>query len=126
MTGWITVIGTTLALSLFSPYAEKIPQLRGYVMSHKHESLLRSIFDGPVSGNVHWREVESMLTHLGAKVEPHHGASFRVLLNGVEGFLHRPHNSNTCTKQELRHVRDYLSSAGVSPSQLQAEQQQQQ
>jgi hypothetical protein len=47
-------------------------------------------------------------------------------LNGVEGFLHRPHNSNTCTKQELRHVRDYLSSAGVSPSQLQAEQQQQQ
>ena len=37
--------------------------------------------------------------------------------------LHRPHNSNTCTKQELRHVRDYLSSAGVSLSQLQAEQQ---
>jgi hypothetical protein len=25
VTGWITVIGTTLALSLFSPYAEKIP-----------------------------------------------------------------------------------------------------
>jgi len=87
-------------------------------MSHKHQSLLRSIFDGPVSGNVHWREVESMLVHLGATVEPHHGASFRVVLNGVEGFLHRPHNSNTCTKQELRHVRDYLSSAGVSLSQL--------
>jgi len=31
--------------------------------------------------------------------------------------LHRPHNSNTCSKQELRHVRDYLVSAGVSPSQ---------
>jgi len=53
-------------------------------------------------------------------------ARVSILLNGVEGFLHRPHNSNTCTKQELRHVRDYLSSAGVSPSQLQAEQQQQQ
>lgn len=89
-------------------------------MSHKQESLLRSIFEGPVSGNVHWREVESMLTHLGAKVEPHHGASFRVVLNGVEGFIHRPHNSNTCTKQELRHVRDYLVSAGVSPSQAEA------
>jgi len=86
-------------------------------MSHKHESLLRSIFEGPVSGNVHWREVESMLTHLGAKVEPHHGASFRIEINGVEGFLHRPHNSNTCSKQELRHVRDYLTSAGVDPLQ---------
>ena len=83
-------------------------------MSHKHEQLLHSILEGPVSGNVHWREVESMLTHLGAKVEPHHGASFHVVLNGVEGFLHRPHNSTTCTKQELRHLRDYLTSAGVS------------
>ena len=83
-------------------------------MSHKHHSLLRSIFEEPVSGNVHWREIEAMLTHLGAKVEPHHGASFRVTLNGVEGFLHRPHNSTTCTKQELRHVRDYLVSAGVT------------
>jgi hypothetical protein len=88
-------------------------------MSHKHEILLRSIFEGPMGGNVHWREVESMLTHLGAVVEPHHGASFRVILNGVEGFIHRPHNSPTCTKQELRHVRDYLVSAGVSLSQLQ-------
>ncbi len=83
-------------------------------MRHKHESLLETIFDGPVSGNVHWREVEAMLVHLGAQVEPHHGASVRVELNGVEGFLHRPHNSPTCTKQELRHVRDYLASAGVS------------
>lgn len=89
-------------------------------MSHKHESLLRSIFEGRVSGNVHWREVESMLTHLGARVEPHHGASFRVVLNEVEGFIHRPHNSNTCTKQELRHVRDFLVSAGVSLPQAQS------
>ncbi|MDT3706079.1 MAG: type II toxin-antitoxin system HicA family toxin [Thiobacillus sp.] len=89
-------------------------------MGHKHEILLRSIFGGPLGANVHWREVEAMLAHLGAKVEPHHGASFRVVLNGVEGIIHRPHNSPTCTKQELRHVRDFLESAGVSASQLQA------
>ncbi len=82
-------------------------------MSHKHESLLYAIFKGPVSGNVHWREIESLLIHLGAQLAPHHGANFRVELNGVEGFLHRPHNNNTCTKQELRHVCDYLASAGV-------------
>lgn len=82
-------------------------------MSHKYEILLRSLFEGSVGANVHWREVESMLAHLGARVEPHHGASFRVELNGVEGFIHRPHNSPTCSKQELRHVRDFLVSAGV-------------
>ncbi len=86
-------------------------------MSHKHDTLLRAIFDGPVSSNIHWREVESLLAHLGATLEPHHGASFRVVLNGIEGFLHRPHQSNTCTKQEIRHLRDYLASAGVTLSQ---------
>ena len=86
-------------------------------MSHKHDTLLHAIFDGPVSSNIHWREVESLLAHLGATLEPHHGASFRVVLNGIEGFLHRPHQSNTCTKQEIRHLRDYLASAGVTLSQ---------
>ena len=90
-------------------------------MRHKYESLLHTIFEGHVRGNVHWREVESMLTPLGARVEPHHGASFRVVLNGVEGFIHRPHNSPTCTKQELRHVRDNLAAAGVSPAPPRAE-----
>jgi hypothetical protein len=90
-------------------------------MSHKHENLMHVIFEGPASANVHWREVESLLSHLGAKLEPHHGASFRVVLNGVEGFLHRPHNSNTCTKQEIRHLRDYLASAGVTLSQYEAD-----
>jgi hypothetical protein len=99
---------------------EEVPGRMNPAMSHKHDILLRSIFEGPVSGNVHWREVESMLAHLGASVEPHHGASFRVILNGVEGFIHRPHNSTTCTKQELRHVRDLLAAAGVTLSQLHA------
>lgn len=82
-------------------------------MSHKYDHLMHAIFDGPVSGNVHWREIESLLTHLGATIDAHHGASFRVVLNGVEGFLHRPHNSTTCTKDEVRHVRDFLKSAGI-------------
>jgi len=38
-------------------------------MSHKHEQLLKTIFHDPISGNIHWREVESLLSHLGAEVE---------------------------------------------------------
>lgn len=61
-------------------------------MSH-HLNLLRTIFQDPVSGNIHWREIESLLHHLGATVEPSHGARFRVVLNNVEGILHHPHHS---------------------------------
>ncbi len=83
-------------------------------MSHKHERLLQSIFHEPVSANIHWREVESLLHHLGATVEPLQGARLRVVLNKVEGVLHRPHHSNVCTKQEIRHLRDFLASARVT------------
>lgn len=89
-------------------------------MSHKHANLLHAIFQDPVSGNIHWREVESLLHNLGATIEPGHGARFRVLLNGREGFLHHPHHSNACTKQDIKLLREYLSAAGVSPSTYEA------
>lgn len=85
-------------------------------MSHKHRNLLRRIFEDPAAGNIHWREVESLLHHLGAEVEPAHGSRFRIVLNRVEGFLHHPHNSNVCDRQLIKLLREFLSHAGVSPS----------
>ena len=84
-------------------------------MSQKHERLLNTLFQDPISGNVHWRELESMLKHLGASIEPGHGARMRVTINGVQGTLHRPHHSGVCDKHDLRHLRDFLASAGISP-----------
>lgn len=85
-------------------------------MSHKHTNLLRTIFQEPAPANVHWREVESLLNHLGADIAPAHGARFRILLNGVEGFLHHPHHGNTCSRSEIRLLREYLAGAGATPS----------
>jgi len=89
-------------------------------MSH-HLNLLRAIFQDPVSGNIHWREIESLLHHLGAKIEPTHGARFHVILNKVDVVLHHPHQSSAVNKQEIKHVREFLSRAGVSPSQYEAD-----
>ena len=83
-------------------------------MSRHHAQLIRTIFHDPPSGNIHWREVESLLTHLGATVEPAHGARFRVVLNHMEVFLHHPHNSSTCGKQDIKTLREFLARAGVT------------
>ena len=48
-------------------------------MSHKHANLLHTVFHDPISGNIHWREIESLLHHLGAQVEPAHGRAFALL-----------------------------------------------
>ena len=47
-------------------------------MGHKHTNLLHSILQEAPGANIYWREVESMLNHLGAQVEPSHGARFKV------------------------------------------------
>lgn len=89
-------------------------------MSHKHTNLLRTIFQDTHAANIHWREVESLLNHLGAHVEPSQGARFKVTLNGVSDFLHHPHHSNECTRDLVKHIRDFLLHAGVSLSAYEA------
>jgi hypothetical protein len=89
-------------------------------MSHKHAPLIRALFHDPVSGNIHWRDVESLLAHLGAEMEPLTGARFRVHLNGMEGVLHRPHHSNVLDRQDVKYLREYLARAGVTPSRYDA------
>lgn len=90
-------------------------------MSHKHKHLLDAIFHDPVSGNIHWREVESLLRHLGATMEPVSGARIRVVLNGFEGMLHRPHHSNVLNRQHIVFLREYLAHAKATPSQYEAQ-----
>jgi hypothetical protein len=85
-------------------------------MSRRHAKLIRLIFHDPPSGNVHWRDVESLLKHVGAALEPISGARFRVKLNRAEDVLHRPHHSNVIDASALMHLRGFLARAGVTPS----------
>jgi hypothetical protein len=87
-----------------------------FSMSHKHDNLIRAIFHDPISGNLQWREVESLLKHLGSSVESLSGTRVRVKLNGHEGILHRPHGGNTLGRQDVQHLREYLAHARVTPS----------
>ena len=57
-------------------------------MSQKHVNLLRAIFQDPVNTKLSFREVESLLKHLGAQMESVAGARMRVKLNNAEGVLH--------------------------------------
>jgi hypothetical protein len=86
------------------------------LMSRKHANLIHSIFHDPPSGNIHWRDVESLLKHVGASLEPISGARVRVKLNRMEDVLHRPHHSNVLDTTSLAHLREFLARAGVTPS----------
>ena len=85
-------------------------------MSHKHDNLIREIFHDPISTNIQWREIESLLRHLGADVESLSGTRVRVKLNGHEGILHRPHGGNALGRQDVPHLREFLARGRVTPS----------
>lgn len=92
-------------------------------MSHKQRAVLESIFHEPIKSNIQWRDVESLLNHVGATIESAHGARFRVVLNGHELILHHPHHSNEFTRPAVKQLREFLASAGVTPSRYDAQQQ---
>ena len=82
-------------------------------MGHKQQRLLEAISKGHVSANIHWREVESLLKFLGTEFHESHGARLRVVLNGIEETLHRPHHGATLTKQDVHSLRQFLTTAGI-------------
>jgi hypothetical protein len=93
---------------------------KGLPVSRHHANLIRSIFHDPPGGNVHWREIESLLRHVGCEIEPLSGARVRVRLDRMEDILHRPHHGNTLDAKALLHLRGFLARAGVTPSQYEA------
>jgi hypothetical protein len=90
-------------------------------VSH-HAALLRTIFQDPISANIHWREIESLLHHLGADVEALSGNRVRVKLNRAEAVLHRPHHAHTLDRNGVRGLRLFLAGAAMTPSQYEAAQ----
>jgi hypothetical protein len=85
-------------------------------MSSKHRHVLENIFRDPISNNLHWREVESLLQHLGAEVATGHGAIFHVKLNRHEFTLHHPHHGSALGRMDIKHLREHLAAAGATLS----------
>ncbi|MCL2021929.1 MAG: type II toxin-antitoxin system HicA family toxin [Betaproteobacteria bacterium] len=82
-------------------------------MSRKHRNLLDTILNNPPTCNLHWRDVEALLIHLGAVIEPNHGARFKVTLNGHEFFFRHPSHSSELQRLDVKHLRGELLAAGI-------------
>lgn len=89
-------------------------------MSKHHANLIRAIYHDPPSGNMHWRDIESLLRHVGAEMEPLSGARYRVTIGRMEDILHRPHHSNVLDSKSIQHLRAFLARSGVTPAQYEA------
>ncbi len=84
-------------------------------MSKHHATLIRALFHDPPAHNLHWRDIEALLRHVGAEMEPISGNRVRVTLNGMEDVLRRPHG-NEVDRHSVQHIRAFLGRSGVTPA----------
>lgn len=72
------------------------------------------IFQHPVSHNLEWRELRSLLSHMGQLIEESNG-HFKFIRNGHTLALHRPQSKDIADIDELMAVRHFLllSDAGA-------------
>lgn len=82
-------------------------------LNDHHRRTAEAIFAHPVSHNIEWRDVLSLLEHAGTVTEEHDG-KVNVTLGGETEWLHRPHGKDI-GEQMVVDLRRMLTEAGITP-----------
>ncbi|MBI1384082.1 MAG: hypothetical protein GC150_04145 [Rhizobiales bacterium] len=83
-------------------------------MNHRHRKVLHALFAHPVSGNISFKAVESVLAELGAEIDNRHGARVGVTLAGHTAVFH--HAQHDLPIEEVIQIRKFLERCGVDPA----------
>ncbi|HWG60570.1 MAG TPA: hypothetical protein VG253_02545 [Streptosporangiaceae bacterium] len=81
-------------------------------LSNHHRNTLRMLFQHPVSHNIEWRAVTSLLEAVGS-VDEHHEGMLAVTIGSQTEFFDRPANKDIDT-QAVLDLRRMLSAAGYT------------
>jgi hypothetical protein len=81
----------------------------------KRDRTLQAIFAEPVRAGIPWRDIESLLHHLGAEITEGSGSRVRIALRGVRAVFHRPHPRKETDKGAVKAMRRLLIEAGIRP-----------
>jgi hypothetical protein len=84
-------------------------------MGNRHRRTLEAVFTDPVSASIAWSDVETMMVHYGAVMSERAGSRVAVHLNTKVAVFHRPHPQKEAKKSTIRDVREFLTSAGLTP-----------
>jgi hypothetical protein len=84
-------------------------------VKRKHQKTLERIYARPTSGNIQWKDIESLLVGLGADLSEREGSRIGVRLFGEIRVFHRPHPSPDTDKGAVASIRKWLEDNEVTP-----------
>jgi hypothetical protein len=85
------------------------------MLSNKNKRVLEAVFAQPVTADLRWGDVETMLVAPGATVTQGRGSRVRIALNDRRIVFHAPHPQPTLVKDAVRSIRRFLIEAGIEP-----------
>ena len=83
-------------------------------LNHHHRVTLDKIFSHPLSGNLEWRQVLSLLEAVGTTTQEPNG-KLKVELGGETEVLQPPDDKDV-DRQTILDLRRLLTNAGIEPS----------
>jgi hypothetical protein len=84
-------------------------------MRRAHRKTLAAIFTHPTSANIAWKDIEALLSSLGAEVSEREGSRIAIVLFDEVRVFHRPHPSPKTDKGAVTSVKRWLEQHGVKP-----------
>lgn len=82
-------------------------------MNHRHRKVLHAIFAHPINANIDFKDVEHVLSELGAEIDNKSGSRIGISLKGHSVAIH--HGNHSMPKEEVIQVRKFLEGCGVKP-----------
>ncbi len=76
-------------------------------LGKKQKKVLDCIFENPIRSDVEWKDIENLLTSLGADISEGRGSRVRIYLNGIRAVFHRPHPKKETDKGALKSIRRF-------------------
>ena len=79
----------------------------------KHEKFLQKMLQKPISPNLSWKDIESLILSYGAEMKERDGSRVAFVLNGKVAIFHRPHGSEKTDRGAVNSVIQFLENTGV-------------
>jgi hypothetical protein len=89
---------------------------KGKELDGHHRTTVQKIFNHPVSHNIQWHDVMSLLEHVGTVTEDHDGKVTVTLGPETETFTTPRHHD--IDEQQVIDLRRMLKGAGITPESL--------
>lgn len=84
-------------------------------MNSKQTKTLHLVFSEPISSNIAWKDIESLLVAAGADIIEGKGSRVRFTKSGVIAAFHRPHPKKEAKPYQVKDARLFLIQIGVVP-----------